>query len=310
MTFADAGGIYLDITTFMIKKLAKKIQRGAFRDYLNFQRTIFLCGAKLKTEGSIRWQIGRILEERSYSLVQYKVYYPENLFDDLLFGPNRHDLLTLENILADSVDAIVLVLESVGAIAELGSFVSNDKLRKKLICIVDKQHKADKSFINYGPLSLLRERREGAVVYINYKEITSEVGHIQREISKIVKNSEKTFGVENVVQSHSFVQLCIYLFDVIPRDLLITLVREAAEVDLRKAEVLTAGAISTLFEMRSIELTPNGYKLTQTGIAPYITLVKQRYRRFGSFLSDIDKIRVDVLSWKLRGKNIPVNSWS
>ena len=130
----------------MLEYIAKQIHEEVYKSFHTYKTTLFLCGAGRSTVGSVRKKIDDILKSEWFSY-QYDIFYPEDLFDELLLGPSHHDLISLENILADSVDAVVLVVESYGAVAELGSFVSNNKLRKKLACVVDKRYKKDKSFI-------------------------------------------------------------------------------------------------------------------------------------------------------------------
>jgi len=54
------------------------------------------------------------------------VYYPEEIFTELLYRSRYRDLLQLEHLLAGWVHAIVVVAESPGALSELGAFASND----------------------------------------------------------------------------------------------------------------------------------------------------------------------------------------
>ena len=96
----------------------------------------------------------------------YDLIYPEDIFDELLYSSNSTDLLSLENLLADSVDAVVVIPESAGSFAELGAFANNEKLRSKMICVVDIKYKRDKSFINQGPIKLVRSVNKDAIVYI------------------------------------------------------------------------------------------------------------------------------------------------
>src|ERR1039457_1392727 len=100
--------------------------------------SIFLIGSALKnrTSGS-REKIRRVIEKRSPYHRGYEVYYPEDLFDELMKSNKGFNLLDLENMLARSVHGIVIILSSPGSIAELGSFSNNENLLSKLIVIVD-----------------------------------------------------------------------------------------------------------------------------------------------------------------------------
>jgi hypothetical protein len=130
---------------------ARRIHDEVYRRFYSYKTTIFLCGASPDKKDSVREQLQKALMDKQYSYM-YDIFFPEDLFEELISGPHHQDLISLENILADSVDVVILAIESTGAIAELGFFASNAKLRKKLICLVDQKHKKDRSFIKYGPL--------------------------------------------------------------------------------------------------------------------------------------------------------------
>ena len=142
----------------------------------------------------MREQINNALLSEWYSY-RYDIFRPEDLFGELMSGPHHQDLIALENMLADSVDAVVLAVESWGAVAELGSFASNPRLRKKMVCLVDRQYKKSRSFINRGPLRLLKDRKEGEVLYIDFSDAASDIDRVQRFRNQGGKH------VQNVVEA-------------------------------------------------------------------------------------------------------------
>lgn len=93
---------------------------------------------------------------------------PEGLFDDLL-EKKTYDLLGLEEILAHSVDAIVIFPESPGSFAELGAFSGNKSLKHKTICILESKYKSDLSFVNVGPVKILKNVKSSRVIHLKYK---------------------------------------------------------------------------------------------------------------------------------------------
>ena len=95
-------------------------------------------------------------DDNRIKLVKF-IQQNEDIFDELLYSSKTKDLLSLEALLAESVDAIVLIPESPGSFAELWAFANDERLRKKMICVVDKKYKKDKSFINQGPLKLVKK---------------------------------------------------------------------------------------------------------------------------------------------------------
>lgn len=110
-----------------LESVAKVIKEKIFVPRNKKRVTVFLCGADIKNNTTARSKMASIFA----SYPRYELLYPEDLFDDLLAGQGQHSLLKLENILADSVDAIVLFPESPGSFAEIGAFSNNEKLAKK-----------------------------------------------------------------------------------------------------------------------------------------------------------------------------------
>ncbi|MDL1978454.1 MAG: retron St85 family effector protein [Deltaproteobacteria bacterium] len=287
----------------MIEPLAKKIHNEVYKVFFDYKTTLFLCGAGNEVVGSVRKQINDELTSSRYAF-HYDMFYPEDLFGELLFGPKHQDLLSLENILADSVDAIVLIIESFGAVAELGAFASNSKLRKKIVCLVDQKYRKKKSFINYGPLRLLKDKGEGQVVYVEYDNISKSIKAVRRAISKTRKLKRKKPDVKNVVQAHHYILPCIYLLEPVKRNILRKLVEHASGTNDQKSTALTAGAISILNKKREISLTPDGYRLTPTGLISFSNLGSRGRTRQVYNITAMDEMRVAILNWKYRGKQL------
>jgi len=289
----------------MLDRFAKQIHDEVYKSFHTYKTTLFLCGAGRTTAGSVREQIDDALKSGWFSY-QYDMFYPEDLFDELLLGPGHHDLISLENILADSVDAVVLVVESYGAVAELGSFASNNKLRKKLACVVDKRYRREKSFIQHGPLRLLRDKKEGEIVYGDYADVPRMIEPIRRAVGRIRKAAKKKTGVTNVVQAHHFLLPCVFLFEPVTRDTLVTLVKHASGSGLRTATALSTGAISILTKNRDIVLSPDGYRLTPSGIDRFASLGRRGWTRYTFNPSTMDKLRTAVLNLRCRGKQLRI----
>lgn len=289
-----------------LKMIAKEIHNNVYKQFFDFKTSIFLCGAGADVDNSVRKQVDKDLKNWRLSY-RYEIVYPEDLFDDLLHGERHHDLLTLENILADSVDAVVLIVESYGATAELGAFASSNQLRKKLVCVVDEKHKKSKSFINYGPIRLLRTRREGEVVFCDYSDVTRLTKEIRSAVSRIQKSTSKSSEVNNVLQAHHYILPCIFLFEPVSRELLRNLVMYASNCDERHAEAITTAALSILRKTRDVVLTAEGYKLTVDGHQHLTSLRRKGNSRIYLDSSSLDKLRVSVLNLQLRGKPLRIH---
>lgn len=283
----------------VLRSLSLHVHDTVYSRYFFGRRSVFLCGADVKDRSSVRF---RIAQELEYDFFFGTIYYPEDLFDDLLHGDDRYDLISLEDVLANSVDLIVLVVESAGAIAELGAFVSNDRLRRKLICVLDKRHERDRSFIRNGPIRLMRDKKEGGIIYHDFGDLSGIVARIRRMTGRHLNFGFRDLDITNVLQAHLFVFACLYIVDYLTRDEIREMVAVAAKCDLSQAGVLVAAAISMLSARGEIALSPDGYKLTRMAIRR----IDARGRVYveGQHYSarDFDRVRIEYLNWHHKRK--------
>ncbi|NOH14135.1 MAG: hypothetical protein HND51_21025 [Chloroflexi bacterium] len=285
-----------------MRKLANQIHEAAYKRYKDSRVTIFLCGAGDNDEGSIRQQIAEYLPELIWYRYAYQIVFAEEIFENLLLGHSRQDLISLESILAESVDVILIALESYGAVAELGVFSSHKELRKKIVCVVNREFKKDKSFINYGPLRLMKDTKEGKVVFADFDDIASEMANIRKAIKQVAQKSEKPSGVSNIVDAYLYVLSCVYLLEPIIMDDLIDLVMHASNKEKKVAEALTRTAISVLTRRKDITISPNGIELTPSGLETFHELGTSGTKGYTFDLESMDSIRMRILNWQLRDK--------
>jgi hypothetical protein len=278
-----------------IEWLAKRIHQEVYSRFYTYKTAVFLCGAGPDTKNSVREQINNALLSGWYSF-HYDIFRPEDLFGDLMSGPHHQDLMALENMLADSVDAVVLAVESPGAFAELGAFSSNPRLRKKMVCLVDKLYKKRRSFINFGPVRLLKDTKEGEVLYIDFSDAASDIDRVRKAIAQVRKQGSKSASLANVVQAHHFVLSCIYLVEPVARRGLALLVRHASGADERRAEALTAGALALLNKYREVHLTSEGYRLSKHGLAHFAALGRRGSAGQTVNVKAMDALRVAILN--------------
>jgi len=278
-----------------IEWLAKRIHEEVYSRFYSYKTAVFLCGAGPDNKNSVREQINNALLS-GWNSFQYDIFRPEDLFGELMSGPHHQDLIALENMLADSVDAVVLAVESWGAVAELGSFASNPRLRKKIVCLVDKLYKKRRSFINFGPVRLLKDRKEGEVLYIDFSDAASDIDKVRKAIAQVRKHGSKSASLANVVQAHHFVLSCIYLVEPVARRGLALLVRHASGADERRAEALTAGALAMLNKYGEVHLTSEGYRLSKHGLAHFAALGRRGSARQTVNVKAMDALRVAILN--------------
>ncbi len=296
---------YEEISKVDSVSLSNKIKDSIYKPSFNFKTTIFLCGADISQKDKLRFKITSSLNKSRYSF-QYDIIYPEDIFDELLYSSKTKDLLSLEGLLADSVDAIVLIPESPGSFSELGAFANDKKLRKKLICIVDKKFKKDKSFINQGPLKLVKKENSFGLIFIDPLDIDSGIEKLNTSLRKMKKRSFKRSDKISLLQLDNFLLPSIYLLEPVTRETLVNLV-SAATLDSDNAFQITTAALTMLTKKRQIELTTNGFKLTPLGIKNFLT-----FRKTGSRIkrqeesTEIDNLRLEILNLKNRKKKLKV----
>ncbi|MBT3748040.1 MAG: hypothetical protein HOG34_03570, partial [Bacteroidetes bacterium] len=287
-------------------KLSKKIRDDIYRPAYSFKTTIFLCGADISQKDMMRYTIAEALKSRRLYWYYFDIVYPEDIFDELLFGSRSSDLLSLEGLLADSVDAIVLIPESPGSFAELGAFANDEKLRQKLICIIDKKYKKDKSFINQGPLKLVKQANRNGIIYVDPNNIENEIDKLIVALKKVKKVSSKKSDRISLLQLDNFLLPSIYLLEPVSKETLVTIVSSATDDTINSYQTTTT-ALTILTKKRQIELTINGYKLTKLGIENFLSFRKTRSRiKKQDETIEIDNLRLEILNLKYRKKKLKV----
>ncbi|MEQ9520473.1 MAG: retron St85 family effector protein [Parvibaculum sp.] len=133
-----------------------------------FPDFVFLCGGPINDKAdeckySVRQFILDRLFTSSPSLAR-RVVLAEQINDwykDAHFG----DLLDFENHLSHLAHTVVLVLESPGAIAELGAFALMPSIAEKLFVLMNGEYAQSNSFIELGPIKFLRDRHDLVYIY-------------------------------------------------------------------------------------------------------------------------------------------------
>lgn len=139
---------------------------------INYPRYIFLCGSPvpsntpLRVPPSLRHRLVQRIASDHPNL-QRNIVLAESIFDK--FDKDDYgDLLTFERYLARFCSAIVIILESPGAIAEFAAFVLLDEVVDKLYAVIDSSHYTPTSFIRKGPIEYLQKRHDKQVISHNW----------------------------------------------------------------------------------------------------------------------------------------------
>lgn len=129
---------------------------------------VFLCGGADRT---LRDELARYLRSRHKD--ELDAFYAEDVWTRVNKADSEGNALELEHRLAEVADLIIIVLESAGAVAELGAFSAVPQLRKKLLPIVDKKYACDESFINMGPIRWVNQDSSyGPSIVTSYSPIS------------------------------------------------------------------------------------------------------------------------------------------
>lgn len=96
-----------------------------------------------------------------------KAVYGEEIESIISYKKQSTDLQTLEVRFAHDVDFTLLILDSPGSIAELGTFTQLPGIRERLIVLLSGKFYRAESYISRGPLSLLTKLNPNSVIYFD-----------------------------------------------------------------------------------------------------------------------------------------------
>ena len=173
---------------------------------------IFLCGSSISNSNNIRSK----LYDSLHDVRNVNIVFPEWLFSDLL-DHQDYDLLSLEKELANNVDIIILPLEGFGTIAELGVFAAFPNIKEKVIAINLAKYKRKRSFINLGPIKLIKRANQNNVIYYKESEQDSMIDTVVKRV-KYIKKREQKDNVENLFNLSRFMLFLIGAFQPISKD--------------------------------------------------------------------------------------------
>jgi hypothetical protein len=297
--------IHTSISAREYKALAKKIQNEFFKPINTFKTSLFLCGADINLKNKLRYKIAQEFSG-FWNAFQFDIIYPEDIFDELLYSSKRQDLLSLENLLAKSVDVVLIVPESPGSFAELGAFSSNSLLRNQIVCVLDEKYKKKKSFINQGPIKLIKSVNKNGVVFVDTTDIPNEISKIIYAIKK-TKKTKPLFSKEvTLLNLDSFLLPTIFLLEPVNEKVLEKIIENVIDKK-ENAFVLTKTALTTLIKNRFVENTIDGYKLSELGINKFERLRKVSSRiKIQDETIALDELRLEILNFKNRKKKMKI----
>lgn len=137
---------------------------------------MFVCGPGYSSDGIvIRDMARKALQE----IPNVKAVYGEEIESLTSYKKQSIDLQTLEVRFAHDVDFTLLVLESPGSIAELGTFTQLLGIRERLIVLLSGRFYRAESYIARGPLSLLTRLNPNSVIYFDVENKTEMLDRVR-----------------------------------------------------------------------------------------------------------------------------------
>lgn len=264
------------------------------------QIPIFLCGGSRPDHRRLREELGKQIS-RIASKYTYSVHYPEDMFIELISGHHGRDLLTLENILANSVHCVVILLQSPGTFAELGAFSNHAGLCNKLVVVIDNEYRGKRSFISLGPIRYLNTHTKSKVLYsdisfTNLSRLTKQVADASREIPKEPLAMDY---LANPIASLRFYLALTYVFDPLPKTLLFEILRHLPSEQPATIDTVAETVTTNLVKRQEISIDSEKISITQKGIDNllYAHATKKRTGDISLYLSGI---RLEALNLTMR----------
>lgn len=269
---------------------------------------VFLCGGA--QEDSIRDHLRKILQTCGF-----QIFYPEDLFMELLNRNKKSDLLEYETLLANNSDIICIVCESMGSAVELGAFIQNRDLQKKMVVAIDRKYSKNKSFIMMGPVKHLKKHSPigtDSIVTYRHNEIDSLGMSLAKTFRKLYRKTlnDKHKAFDSMSAFITFLPFVVYFFQYIDRNVMYKTLKSYLE---------EVGALPTkyneLFKASLSYLIKNGILITGIAIGEPVGVISLSSKGYAWVLSLIykstaknktllhDRIRCAILKEKLQLNN-------
>ena len=287
-----------------LAKIATSLEEEVFQLIQLDTPTVFLVGAGPSSPSNLREEVRNELQERPRIRGPFDVYYPEDLFEELLWRrPIRENLLELENLLARSVHAIVIILESEGPIAELGAFANHKPLENRLVVVIKKRYRKAKSFIMLGPVKYLQKETASQIIYYDPKSsYRDQLGQdIRAAVRRIAPRITVDSTVRNPIAAQHYLRAAIHVLHPVKEATLRFLIDQSNPVtdSDAKSEHIVSSALAILRRGREVTLSKNGYALTVAGRHRLTRLIESQ-KRGRDITVSLDNIRINALTWRLR----------
>lgn len=198
------------------ENLLSSLDFAACRIEFSAAPIVLLCGGKVNIKENADDDIpplGSLRDAITRSHTSFEVFRPEEIASWHSDGTFK-DLMSFERELASICSLVVIILESEGALVELGAFSQLSELSEKIIAICPSEHRTTVSFINFGILRFISAKKQSSVrsypwetknpATITQEVISDSIFDIEEELSALPKSQ-----VLKVNQnSHMMVTIC------------------------------------------------------------------------------------------------------
>lgn len=286
---------------FKIIQIAEGLKKRFFDDSQDLNEiSLFLCGGGSSEQLRFRKQIGKKISAIS-SKYRYSVYYPEDMFIELILGHQRKDLLSLENLLANSVNSVVILVQSPGTFTELGAFTNYRDLCDKLIVVIHPRFSRKTSFINLGPVRYLKDKTKSKILFIpmddvNLNKLVESIADASREIAK---HSSPIRNLSNPLSAYRFYLALIYAFEPVPRSAILAIASQIASTTEKSSTTAAETVINSLISERKVFLSSDALSATAKGVENLV-YANQTRKRSREILALLTKYRLEALNLTLR----------
>jgi hypothetical protein len=193
-------------------EIFERIYKDIFNNTFSKACYVFLCGGA--GEKNMRDIVRPGLES-----LGFQVFYPEDLFIEMLNRDKKSDLLEYENLLADNSTIICIICESIGSAVELGAFVQNDNIKQKLIVAIEHKHSRQKSFVMMGPVKHLQKSNNDGLVVFNRNDPDTLIKELAKNFHKKIKHlsDKKTQSFKKLSAYIALIPIVVYFYQAIDR---------------------------------------------------------------------------------------------
>ncbi|NCU04801.1 MAG: hypothetical protein GXC73_12525 [Chitinophagaceae bacterium] len=202
------------------KSIQDEIYTKLYKRDVDYSLNIFLCGADTTKKDTIR----DLLNTEFKKDAKFNAVYPEFIFSSL-YGKGGSNLLELEDELANYVDVIILPLEGIGTFCELGAFAVNKSLLPKIIAINNLKYKSNKSFINLGPIDLIKSNNPNNLIFYTEKREKEIVNKVVERVRLKKYEKRLSYDLENIFNLSRYILYLIAIFQPVSKDEIAKLIK-------------------------------------------------------------------------------------